>query len=666
MTFARAVKNLFAIPADRPQLMVAQARAYSAQVPLMYAIVLINAVALAATHYHVAPRWLTAGVIALLGVVCAWRMLSWRRQAREALDAATAHKRLKATMRTAILLGVAFSAWSLSLYQYGDAYTRGHIAFYMGITSVICIVCLMHMRSAALLVTICVMGPMVAFFGATGVPVFQAIAANMAIVTVGLIAIMLKHSADFAALVASRAENDRLANLDALTQIPNRRRFFIELEQRIALARASGGSRGIAVGVIDLDGFKPVNDAFGHSTGDRLLIVVASRLANLPFPGLLVSRLGGDEFGLILEGDVSDTPLQEVGAALCASLARPFELPGVVAQITASVGFCPLSHGKDEAIDLFERADYALYHAKQHQKGRPVIFSARHEAEIRRLSLIEQALRHADLESEMRIEFQPIVDLNARRTVGFEALARWRHPELGDVAPVDFIRAAERSGYITELTKSLLRKALRAALAWPRDTYVSVNLSARDISAMDAVDELIAIVRRSPIDPRRIVFEITETAIVCDYDQARNALLALRELGVKVSLDDFGTGHSSLTHVRTLPIDSLKLDGSFMQGIEGSQQSQDIVRTVLELCRNLRLGCIIEGVEASAQVDLLQCLGARLAQGYHFGRPMPEAEASEHLMQEMRRRALKTLPADRPAADRPAAANPDGARANLA
>lgn len=642
MTLTGFIKTWFAIPSDRPQLMVAQARAYAAQVPMMYAIVLINAVALASTHYAVAPRWLTAGVVALLGCVCAWRMASWREQARHPLTAAVAHKRLKATMRAAVVLGVAFSAWSLSLFQYGDAYTQGHVAFYMGITSVICIACLMHMRGAALLVTLCVMGPMVAYFATTGVAVFQAIAANMAIVTVGLVAIMLKHSADFAALVASRVENDRLANLDALTQLPNRRRFFVELEERLDTARASGG--GLAVGVIDLDGFKPVNDAFGHATGDRLLVAVADRLQNMSYPDLLVSRLGGDEFGLILQGDVSDTALHAFGKALCDDLARPYSLPGVVAKITASVGLCPLTQSRDLPIDLFERADYALYHAKGHQKGRTVIFSARHEDEIRRLSLIEQALRHADLEDEMRLDFQPILDLDARRTVGFEALARWRHPDLGDVAPVDFINAAERSGCITSVTQSVLKKALFAALEWPHDIHVSVNLSARDISAMETVDDLIDIVRQSPIDPRRITFEITETAIVCDYDQARSALTALRALGAHISLDDFGTGHSSLTHVRTLPIDNLKLDGSFVKELETSSQSQDIVRTVLELCRNLRLGCVVEGVEDQSQADLLRDFGAQRAQGYLFARPMPQWEVVTFLRAEMKRRTDEGAP----------------------
>ena len=223
----------------------------------------------------------------------------------------------------------------------------------------------------------------------------------------------------------------------------------------------------------------------------------------------------------------------------------------------------------------------------------------------------------------MSVHFQPLVDIVGQRTVALEALARWTSPDIGPISPDVFIRAAERSGQIVEITRLLVAKALREMRAWPMDVRVSINLSARDIASMENVQRLLDIVRESCVAPHRIDFEITETAIVCDFDQARDALAAFHALGVRTALDDFGTGHSSLSHLRLLPLDKLKIDASFVSDIEHNPASEDIVRTVLQLGRNLRMECVVEGVETEAQRDRVAALGATVMQGYHFARPMP-------------------------------------------
>jgi diguanylate cyclase (GGDEF)-like protein len=666
MTVIKRIANMFAIQQERPELLIAQATAFSRQVPMLYVVVLVNAMALAFTHFDSAPKLLTIGGPLVLTLSSSWRMIGWWRLRDQAMDHARASKMLGGTLFSASIMAIAFTAWSLSLYGYGDAYQKAHVAFYMAITVIACIFCLMHIRAAALVVTLLVLGPMTAFFAMTGQPVFGAIAMNIVVVAAVMIVILLTHYKEFADLVESRGaliekavqaqqlsdENDRLANLDSLTGLPNRRRFFTALEAEVA--RVKRDKRALVVGVVDLDGFKAVNDAFGHATGDRLLIEVGRRLQTFASPPLFAARLGGDEFGLIIDAPLSAEALNTLGRDLCELLRTPYRLPGVTAQIGGSIGFCAFPAGGQTCEQLFERADYALYHAKQSLKGSAVVFDERHEADIRELGRVEQALRRADLQAEMHIHFQPIVDIVAKRTIAFEALARWSSPELGEVPPGVFINAAERSGQITEITRVLVAKALAAVRTWPMDMRVSINLSARDIASMETVSRIVDIVLESQVAPHRIDFEITETAIVCDFDQARAALMTLHALGVHTALDDFGTGHSSLSHVRLLPLDKLKIDASFISDIEYHRPSEDIVKTVLELCRNLRIDCIVEGVETQEQLEKVASLGGVVMQGYHFARPMPATFVADYLAEEASRAIAKRGEAKLSAAQRAA------------
>ncbi|MFO1183922.1 MAG: EAL domain-containing protein [Bauldia sp.] len=626
--------------------MIAQAEAFSRQVPLVYLVVMVNAVALAITHYDYAPWPQTVGAVALLGVASAIRTVGWWRSRDLAMDADRAANLLGRSVVLAVALGAAFSAWALSLYAYGDAYARAQVAFYLAVTGITVASCLMQLRAAALIVCAFALGPLAAFLWFAGEPAFRAISVNLAIVAMAMAFIMFKHYREFAALVESRGaislqaaeaerlsqENSRLAGIDSLTQLPNRRNFFSTLNERLTEARLSG--RSLVIGLIDLDGFKPVNDAFGHAAGDRLLIEVGQRLTALPGYPRFVARLGGDEFGIIISEAVTNDDLQAFGDRLCQELRRPFDLTGVSAQISGSIGFCTFPYLGTTAEQLFERADYALYHGKQNMSGAAVIFNDSHGAEIRELVRVEQALRSADLDAELSVAFQPIMDIAKGGTAGFEALARWTSPTLGRVPPNVFIRAAERSGQIGQVTLTLVGKALRAVVDWPRHLRLAINLSARDIASMETIGRITRLVTEVGVDPQRIDFEITETAILSDLDQARRALLALRATGAHIALDDFGTGHSSLSHVRLLPIDQLKVDASFVADIGRHQPSEDIVRAVIDLSRNLRLECVVEGVETRDQLERVQQLGGARAQGYHFARPMPATEIARYLNQE--------------------------------
>ncbi|WP_210253124.1 bifunctional diguanylate cyclase/phosphodiesterase, partial [Beijerinckia sp. L45] len=268
---------------------------------------------------------------------------------------------------------------------------------------------------------------------------------------------------------------------------------------------------------------------------------------------------------------------------------------------------------------LLERADYALYNAKAHHRGTAVLFSTEHESAIRIQILTEQQLRQVDFASEMTVQFQPIVDVGRNKIVAYEALARWQSPVLGSVKPIHFIPAAERMGLINQLTEVLFAKALAALKTWPDEIDLSFNLSVRDIASGDLLARLAQMLETTGVSAKRIIFEITETALMHDFEQGRDRLLGLKALGAKIALDDFGTGYSSLHYVHRLPLDKIKIDREFVAGVATDQASRDIVRSILDLCRNLKITCVVEGVETAEQVIVLRSLGCTTMQGYFFG-----------------------------------------------
>ena len=246
-----------------------------------------------------------------------------------------------------------------------------------------------------------------------------------------------------------------------------------------------------------------------------------------------------------------------------------------------------------------------------------------HETQIRQFASVERCLHSADLEKELSLNFQPIFDVIRGDVIAFEALARWDSPELGRVPPGVFVRVAERSDFITRLTRVLLRKALACAREWPETIRVSFNLSVRDIASAEAIMRIVSIIENSGVSPRRIELEVTETALMRDFDKGCECLNVLKALGVNIALDDFGTGFSSLSYVHQLPLDKIKIDRSFIKDIETQATCRDIVKTVIDLCRNLKLACVIEGMETREQAEILRELGGALMQGYYFGRDMP-------------------------------------------
>lgn len=633
-TISTKIRDFMAVPRDNPELLKAQYRAFSRQLPLMYFILLTNTWALAVSHYSIAPLWLTVFAPAGFTLLCGVRVHGWWRSRSLVPTHEVALRALTMTNRLTSVLTIGFSAWALSLYPYGDSLARAHVAFYMAITVIACIFSLMHLRPAAFTVAICANLVFIAFFGSSGNLTFVAMAANALLVTIAMLFILQVNYRDFARMVDGRTslkalsnENFRLANLDSLTGLPNRRQFFAQLDQEFEAAQAQGYR--LAVGVIDLDGFKPVNDIYGHAIGDKLLMAVGERLTEA-CGDVHVTRLGGDEFALIVKRANDDEILKQ-GEKICATLRRTFELPGATVQISGSVGFTVFPELAGDAIELFEQADYALYHGKRTSRGSAVLFSAKHQDEIHRNGRIEYALRMADLDNELSVVFQPVVDARTDKVLAFEALARWNSASLGNVSPGHFVPVAERAGIINRLTRVLLQKALNAATRWPDDIRLSFNLSNHDISSPEGVIRIIGIILKSGVDPKRIDFEITETAIMRDFEQVRSAIDSLQTFGCGISLDDFGTGFSSLSQLHALPLTKIKIDRSFVTQLHERPASYKIVKSLIALSRDMGLGCVIEGVETSEELAALLHLGGFEIQGYYYSRPLPELEVAAYL-----------------------------------
>lgn len=630
------ILEIFAVPSDDPALLKAQHRAISRQMPMMYFILMANTWAVAITHVFSAPVWLTVVVPAVFSAVCVVRAVHWIRASRSEPSVDVALRELVRTNRLAVGISIVFTAWSFALIPYGNAYAQSHVAFYMAITVISCIFCLSHLRSAALAVTAVVNGAFIAFFAATGQPTFVAIAVNILLVCMGMLVILNINYRNFARMISAQQEtqalsdeNLRLANLDSLTELPNRRAFFSHLHKELEIARTAGTR--LAVGIIDLDGFKPVNDLYGHSTGDRLLIAAGERLQAVGSGrNTLFSRIGGDEFAFVISDAPDDGEILARADEICAALHDRFDLADGTVIISGSVGIAVYPETATTPDQLFDRADYALFHGKRAKRGSSTLFTAAHFEQIHRDAEIEQTLKQADLAEELSVVFQPIVNMRTGATIGFEALARWQSPLLGPIPPSQFMPVAERAGFVNALTRHLLRKALAVAVHWPQNVRLAFNLSAHDLNTSDGVVALLGIIETSKFDASRVDIEITETAFAHDFEQVEKSIEMFRLLGCGVSLDDFGTGYSSLTQLHALPLTKIKIDRSFVTDLHLRPSSYKIVKSLLALSTDMGLDCVIEGVETEAELAALRQLGGTLAQGYYYSPPVPAHETRKY------------------------------------
>jgi diguanylate cyclase (GGDEF)-like protein/PAS domain S-box-containing protein len=432
-----------------------------------------------------------------------------------------------------------------------------------------------------------------------------------------------------------KASGERLAHQaihDPLTGLPNRLLFVDRLRRALASmhldhAEGSGPPAGrVAVLFLDLDHFKVVNDSLGHSAGDRLLVAVADRLRAAIRPTDTVARFGGDEFTVLCTDVPDETAARELADRVAKAVCRPLQLAEGEVFVTASIGIA-LSGGELETPEtLLRNADSAMYGAKDHGRSRAELFNA--DAHDRAVTTLRTGneLHRALERNELRLHYQPIVSLETGRITGFEALMRWQHPERGMVRPDEFIPLAEETGLIVPMGRWALQEACRQASWWHgqgAEVTISVNLSPRQLAESTLTDEFAEVLHRTGVDPNAIWLEITESTLMRDAESAVVTLGKLRSLGVHLSVDDFGTGYSSMTYLKRFPVEALKVDRSFVDGLGEESGDTAICTAVVSLAHALGLRAVAEGVETASQMATLRQLGCELAQGYLFGRPEP-------------------------------------------
>lgn len=433
------------------------------------------------------------------------------------------------------------------------------------------------------------------------------------------------------------------AGHDRLTGLPNRERALQLLQETLHSAAPGEQAQG-AVLMLDIDRFKEINDTLGHAFGDRVLVQVAERLREVVRGVDTVSRLGADEFLVLLAG--LDRGAAEQRAELLAhALRQPFEIGETVIQLDCSIGIALLPQHGDEAETLLRRSDIALYDAKQSQGGVAFYASGRDEQHLRQLKLISD-LRSAIERDELSLLYQPKVTLISGRVEHAEALLRWRHPELGTVPPDEFIPLAERAGLIQSLTLFVLDTAIGQVRAWQDaglETGVAVNLSVEDLLNEELPERVQACLRRHAVSPGRLILEVTESAVMRDLAVSLRTLHEIRRQGILIAIDDFGTGQSSLAQLKRLPIDELKIDKSFVLSLAPGGEDELIVRSIIDLAHTLSMRVVAEGVESAVGLALLRQHGCETVQGYYFSRPMPSEVFVEWVKDFARRQSLPEL-----------------------
>lgn len=612
----------------------------------MYLAVLINSMFLAFVTSHHMGR--DAYILpAMLVVLIAVRLVVWHMRRHEHTQTIDDMRRSMATtVMVAAATALGLSLWTLNLLAHGDAPEHTYIAMFTALCTISCAACLSSVPLAAYGVVAIGTLPISVSLLASGNMILMSMGANLLLLSPLVIGMVYRQHRQLRRVVGSRTDMaaekfkvSELAYRDPLTGLANRRAFLDELKGM----SAGAGQHALAVGMVDLDGFKVINDTYGHHTGDALLVETARRFQQLDIGDAMVARLGGDEFAVLLR-DVAN--LEDARLRL-ATLAHSFEQPFIVGlqafRLTASIGLAHSMGDSATDLELVNRADLAMYESKRSPSATICLFEPGMEAQTRRRIMIEQALGTHEDNELIELHYQPVIDTATNRITAFEALARWTHPVLGVISPAEFIPLAEQAGMTEPMTAHLLSMALRTASTWPDHIGLSFNLSAGELGSPDVAKRLLEIIKRHNFDPRRLSIEVTETAFLSDFESARIALGVLQAGGVRILLDDFGAGYASIGYLRQIRFDGIKLDGSLIATMLESTAAHDLLIGVLRLCEAIGTPVTAEMVETQAQHDLLCALGVDKLQGYFLSRPLPArqtlAACSEHPARKRRARA---------------------------
>jgi diguanylate cyclase (GGDEF)-like protein len=635
------------------ELLKVRYRALQRQIPLVYSIGLANVVGL---HLAVGPSLeLLLHPINILVLLVLVRLVYWVRMRHRELPLEHIRRELRTTWLLAILFSAAGGIWAVDQLIDGVAQADLLVLF----SSLAALGCGYGMsgfppaaRMPLLLFAVpfsvaLILSPSAAHIG-VGITLLLVTLLTLRLVNLqdrGFVELVRSRSivdsererarqAEAVAL-AEKARVRQIADSDPLTGLANRRAFLAALEARLG---AEAGPN-LALALFDLDGFKPVNDTFGHAAGDAVLIEVANRLEANGGAEAFAARIGGDEFALIFPC-AGEAEAVAMGEWLCGVLGRGYRVQARELRISACCGLVLLRPGRSDVTAALHCGDAALYSGKQKGRGCVALFSPELERANERRSAIERALRSPDVHAEFSLVYQPIFDLATGAIRSFEALARWEHGELGTIGPSEFIPITEQINVIEEISDALLGRAAGEAARWPDTVHLSFNLSAVQLCSGTSARRILAILRSQGLEPDRLHVEVTETSLLADFATARANLDRLRAAGTRIVLDDFGAGFASISYLREMKFDAIKLDGSLVTGEGGPAPAERLLKGVLDLCASLNVPCVAEHIEEAGQLALLKRLGCRDGQGYALSPPLT-AEAAREMA------ATKLVPFDR-------------------
>ena len=612
-------------------------RALQKQVPLLYLIAIVNFLGLAfagGATFDDLGHPATALIL-----LAALRLAYWVRGRGRELSPARIQSELRITIVLAALLSLGFGTSAISLYNAGIGERQDMVILFASLAAMGCAYALSSFPAAARMPLLLLALPLAIWLGLAPGGSHIGVGISLALLVFLVLRLVELNNKAFVELVRSRsaveAERRRaqraertaliekarvrqVADTDPLTGAANRRAFLAAIEERMALP----GAGRFALALLDLDGFKPINDTFGHAAGDAVLVEVGIRLRHEASDAALVARIGGDEFAVVLPCDDERAAARQA-ERLCAAIAKPYAVGGRQFRISACCGVAMVQPGADSVTTALAHGDAALYSGKQRGRGCVALFTAELDAANRRRAAIERALGDPALSDQIELAYQPIFDLASNRLRAFEALARWTHPELGSIAPSEFIPITEQVNAVEAMSELLLVQAATEAAAWPDSIRLSFNLSAVELCSAASAARILKAIRRQGLDPERLQGEITETALLVDFEAARFNLNALRKAGVRIVLDDFGAGFASVSYLRELAFDAVKLDGSLVTAAARNRPGLQLLKGVLDMCASLHLPCVAEHIETAEQLGLLRRLGCRDGQGYALAAPLP-------------------------------------------
>lgn len=632
-----ALAGLFKLDTDDRDLLRAQFQSFSKQMPLLYIILIFNAVAIWVDFFRPDMIFKTAITPLFICTLALTRAIWWMRQSRgdNFTDEQIAGY-IKRTCTLAVVMTLAFELWCIWIYDGGSAYARGHLTFFLALTQVSCVFCLMSLRAAAMRVAVVSTLSFVMFFSWADEGRMLVEAVVLGFVGAGMMVVTHRYNLDFSQLVRSERdlrgrqaeteqlseENRRIALTDALSELPNRRQLLAQLD--VVEGRQSQVADGLAVIFIDLDGFKDINDMHGHQAGDCLIRSLSERLRALCPPFAMLARVGGDEFVILIETPGALGVAAEIAQRVNEEVSLPILVDRHILQVGASIG---LAGNGDlvSAHELLRRADTAMYHVKMSGKGEIAVYDAAFEqGRLRRLE-IEQQIGEGLAKRQFDVFYQPVVDANTRAIVAVEALIRWPRRPAGPIDTQQVIEIAELTGQIHPLGLFVLDRACRDILSWD-NVKLSVNVSPAQFRDPGFERQILHVLEQTKFPPHRLQLEITEGYLLTHPENAIRAIKAFKGMGISIALDDFGTGFTSIHYLRSYGFSHVKIDKSLLAGLPHDKRATLLVTGAINLARGLDMRVVAEGVEHEEQAAILSASGCDELQGYLFGKPMPVSD----------------------------------------